>query len=79
MGPLHFAGYALDPLLIDVSVYNDHEIMEGLRQTLRTMPSRSPWKEEGRTLALADFMKFKARQGNFGTRDFATNANQMPA
>ena len=37
LGPLHFAGYALDPAHIDVQVFHDHEIMEGLRTTLRTM------------------------------------------
>ena len=79
LAPMHFAGYALDPLRIDVSVYNDHEIMEGLRATLRAMSSRSPWGDEGSTLALNDFMKYKARQGNFGTRDFDTKAIQMPA
>ena len=30
LGPLHFVGYALDPAHIDVQVFHDHKIMEGL-------------------------------------------------
>ena len=30
LGPLHFAGYALDPVRIDESVFSNNEVMRGL-------------------------------------------------
>ena len=52
LGPLHFAGYALDPAHIDVLAFNNAEVMDGLRQTLGVMGIKSPWGVAGADLAM---------------------------
>ena len=79
LGHLHFAGYALDPAHIEVPVFQDHEIMEGLRRTLRTMAIKCPWGEAGADTALGEFTRYKARQGHFEAACMDSKVDAMPA
>ena len=61
LGPLHFAGYAVDPAHIDVFVFNNAEVMDGLRQTLGVMSIKPPWGVAGTDLAMNDYRFYNTR------------------
>ena len=77
--PVHFAGFALDPIHLDVVVFGNEEVMSGLRRTIRMMAVKSPWGIEGAQLALNEFMRFKAKQGAWGMEHVVKNFDHMPA
>ena len=79
LGDLHYAGFALEPTLLDINIFAEEKVMDGFRATLFAMATAHPLGEEAAERAMKELFIYRAKKGVFARPKTITMISQLPS
>ena len=76
---MHHAAFAVEPLFVDINMWDNAKVMDGFNTVVLRMSLCHPLGEEAAQRATTEFQIFRAKQGCFASPVAWRMANDMPS